>query len=268
MRSVLKLAPPSHYSGHNDAQEAGIWLFSLQQNMALSGASDQDKIVYVTSFFRLSATVWYHAQCSRAMVNGSPLPFESFAAFSNAFLLQFGTHNSSARGRDRLHQLVQKTSVRAYNTEFLSTTLEIKDLHDTQRLDAYLRGLKPDIRVHLYTSHEHASFEESMAFAERYDSLTFQSSKSSVPRPRFDPPPSYRPAPLGPTPMELGNLEQDPTSELAAISKFARLTDAERDKLRAAGACFYCRKPGHMASECPTRPVRPINRPNGQGRRP
>ena len=198
---------------------------------------------------------------------GSSHPFESFGSFTAAVIQQFGTQNHSARARDKLHTLVQRASVRQYNTDFLSICLDIPDLHDTQRLDAYRRGLKPDIRVHLISSHEYASFEATMALAERYDSLTYLPSKSSY-RPRFDSSRPSEPHSTGPTPMELGNIEED-TSELAAMagSKFPRLTDAERDKLRAAGACFYCRKPGHMASECPVRPVRPANRPNGQGRR-
>src|SRR3954453_17521024 len=35
--------------------------------------------------------------------------------------------------------------------------------------------------------------------------------------------------------------------------RFEKLTDEEREKLRRAGACFACRQPRHMSSQCPRR---------------
>ena len=35
------------------------------------------------------------------------------------------------------------------------------------------------------------------------------------------------------------------------ITQFTRLTDAERETLKARGACFRCRKQGHMSRQCP-----------------
>ena len=37
-----------------------------------------------------------------------------------------------------------------------------------------------------------------------------------------------------------------------------KLTDAERDKLRKAGACFFCREVGHMSKQCPRRKKKTI----------
>src|SRR3954466_12574652 len=36
-------------------------------------------------------------------------------------------------------------------------------------------------------------------------------------------------------------------------SRFKKLTDEEREKLRCTGACFACRQLGHMSSQCPRR---------------
>ena len=53
-----------------------------------------------------------------------------------------------------------------------------------------------------------------------------------------------------------GNEEkQMPSHVLAAIQPqrglLPKLTDAERARLSAIGGCFRCRKPGHMARDCP-----------------
>ena len=45
----------------------------------------------------------------------------------------------------------------------------------------------------------------------------------------------------GPEPMELGTASR------------RTLTRAEYEKLRAEKACFICRKPGHLAKNCPTK---------------
>jgi hypothetical protein len=39
----------------------------------------------------------------------------------------------------------------------------------------------------------------------------------------------------------------------AGLIRFQKLTDEERKELSAKGACFRCRKPGHMAQECPNK---------------
>ena len=55
----------------------------------------------------------------------------------------------------------------------------------------------------------------------------------------------------GPEPMELGTVRR------------RSLTRAEYEKLRAEKACFVCRKPGHLARNCP---MKKRNSGNGMGR--
>ena len=77
-----------------------------------------------------------------------------------------------------------------------------------------------------------ANLAAAETIAERVDAVTFKPlSRTSG----FRPNPGYR-APGGTVPMELD-----------AISK---LTPQERERLRKAGHCFRCRKPGHLARDC------------------
>jgi hypothetical protein len=39
----------------------------------------------------------------------------------------------------------------------------------------------------------------------------------------------------------------------AGLIRFQKLTDEERKELSAKGACFHCRKQGHMSRDCPNK---------------
>ena len=45
--------------------------------------------------------------------------------------------------------------------------------------------------------------------------------------------------------------------EWTATRRLAPLTDKERNELRAKGACFRCRKTGHMSRDCPNQTTQP-----------
>jgi hypothetical protein len=46
------------------------------------------------------------------------------------------------------------------------------------------------------------------------------------------------------------------TSRTVPVRQFTRLTDEDRERLRAENRCFYCREPGHIAFRCPNAPSR------------
>ena len=49
-------------------------------------------------------------------------------------------------------------------------------------------------------------------------------------------------------------------------AKLEKLTDKERDRLRKRGACFFCRKDGHMVKECPEKPSGQNSKYKGKAR--
>ena len=55
-----------------------------------------------------------------------------------------------------------------------------------------------------------------------------------------------RPVYTGPVPMELDT------------KRYQRLTNKDREILKAIHGCFYCRKPGHIVSSCQLRPLKVI----------
>jgi hypothetical protein len=129
-------------------------------------------------------------------------------------------------------RLSQKTSVNAYNHEFRTIMLELPNMDPATRLNYYQRGLKDSIRP-LVAMQQPATVALAENMAERVDAATY---KFQTRTPGFRPSQNYR-SPGGSAPME--------------IDAIGKLTDAERERLRKIGGCFRCRKPGHLARDCP-----------------
>ena len=63
-------------------------------------------------------------------------------------------------------------------------------------------------------------------------------------------------------PMDVDTAEMKAN---AIRTRFKKLTPEERSRLAKEGKCFYCKKPGHMAHGCPSRPKQRFP-PRSQGR--
>src|SRR4051812_1614487 len=85
-----------------------------------------------------------------------------------------------------------------------------------------------------------------MRIADRFDTIMTTYTIST------DPPKPHETR-LNPTkwkPLGLTTTKTDITQNTPCLKK---LTEEEREKLRRTRACFACRQPGHLASQCPKR---------------
>lgn len=267
----LKPKAPPTYSGLNDTARLDNFLFLFDlyvQSPRFGAVSDEEKIRTAATFLTESAQVWYRSMCEKAGNPASCVPFSSYQDFTQAIKLQFAEVNAHKRARDRLAALRQDTTVRVYIDRFTGICLEIEDLSTAERLDKFVRGLNKDIRREVELRSSNAPIDEVMQMADRlcilsstYGSRNHMHTSASK---------TFFPAKLrsaGPTPMDLGSVQvPDEEFDLDAIQSSvprAKLTDAERDRLRATGGCFYCRKTGHMIADCPLKK----KGPNVAGRR-
>jgi hypothetical protein len=70
-------------------------------------------------------------------------------------------------------------------------------------------------------------------------------------------------ADLAPKPAPRPTPSLNAVSTASAGPRFKALTPAERARCMAEGLCLYCRKPGHVAANCPSKPpARPAQRVN------
>jgi hypothetical protein len=141
--------------------------------------------------------------------------------------------NSVKAARDKLANHRQTRSVQEYTYRFRQIILEIPSMSEDEKLDRFTRGLKPQTRNEVELR-EPSSLDELVRIAERFDSISFQTNQREPER-RYVP----RPAFVRNDPMEIDNIQ------------YKKLSDHEKETLRKNGDCFYCRKHGHRAIDCP-----------------
>ena len=162
--------------------------------------------------------------------------------------------------------LNQTTSVKKYNDLFNGyLDLSPYDGANGMVLDAYERGLKYEV-----LNGAMAQRNPNMTFAEiqrlmvqvdetqqrfknrsRAPGTTPNPTRTVINNPTFNvqtaPSTSTTPAPARQT---------TPAVKAEVARQYTRLTPETRTELSRIGACFYCREPGHMASQCPRRSAR------------
>lgn len=267
----LKPPEPEHYTGDDGRVSIDTWLFKLERFFKLTETtSDIKRVDYAAALLRGRAALWYRLQCLRA-ASVDDTPYHTWDEFTHAVKEQFATVNHEKRARDRLAALRQTTSVRRYLMEFSGLCLEISDMSSAEKMDRFLRGLKPAIRKELELRGTE-TFEEAMSLAERLDNLDFAyrgNNRSNGPRTGA----SFGRAShhTGPVPMELGNIQHTfgaARTKQPASPRRTKLTWEERKHLLDNGGCLYCRRMGHSIEQCPAKPSRPPYPPpkNGQWR--
>ena len=175
----------------------------------------------------------------------------------------FEEFNKQADARDKLARLNQgKESFNAYLqlfeqvAELAGVDLETKKTH-------FLRGLKWELArgIHLDPA-AGATWDELVAKAKRHESMRIEETRARdlrqgkyhvfTPSNYYAaqaPPRQERESQYVPMDVDAAEMEAD-----AIRTRFKKLTPEERSRLAKEGKCFYCKKPGHMARGCPSRP--------------
>jgi hypothetical protein len=220
----LKPERPTTYSGNrNESLEA--WIFQMDRYCQLLPVPEPNRVSFAGTFLKDHAAMWWRTVYEE--IEAQPED-NRWTQFTNGLKHQFQPINTAETARTRLDQLRQKTSVRLYNSDFREIMLQLPNMHEADRIHAYIKGLKPAV-ASLVAMQQPNTLIAAQGLADTADTIQFQ----HLPRrPFINPRPDHR----GPTPMDLDAIE--------------KLTDAERERLRKNGGCFRCRKTGHLARDC------------------
>ena len=236
-------------------------------------------VVYAASFLTGPAQSWYNSEADRAKTYKESAGFATFDDFASALSAKMGDPDPESKARDRLANLRQTTSVKAYADDFHRIITHLPNRHPDDLCHDFKRGLKPRIRELLVgritpnmTWHDIRDLAYQMDDAVmshrnvRDHSRTFSSEHRD-----------NRPD----DPMDLGNVttsrgrslsrSQSPSryptpgrsNTSSSTSRIPKLTPEIRAHLMANNGCFRCRKEnaGHTAINCPGPVNHHLNRP-------
>ncbi|CAI7880363.1 unnamed protein product [Closterium sp. NIES-54] len=203
--------------------------------------SDAAKIRYAVSLLRGPAMDWwrvivtspraYEPPSQERGPSGPAVTWSSFCetaqystwdAWCTGLRARFEPIAASISVRQRLRTWQQLGSVQDYTSGFLALCEQVSYMHEAERVDRYVGGLKPDISHEIMLC-KLSNFNKILTLAEKIDILR-------RPRPGF----YYGQRSRG--------LAEHATVHAVAVNAAAAPIK---------GRCFACNRPGHRKSECP-----------------
>ena len=277
-----KMKLPAEFTG-KDSAAAHHFLkqcnnYINQQNMN----DDEERIRWTLQLIEGEAAQWRDEMLSGFDAALPPQHCINWDDFQREFRLQWEDPYEANKATIKLMggTLNQTTSVKKYNDVFNGyMDLSPYDGTNGMVLDAYKRGLKYEV-----LNGAMAQRTPQMTFADiqrlmvqvdetqqrfknrsRVPGTTPTPTRTVINNPTFNiqttPSTSTTPAPA---------WGLTPALKAEVARQYTKLTPETRAELARIGACFYCREPGHMASQCPRRRPRvaaietPTAQPNPQ----
>lgn len=226
----VKPNKPENYTGRKG--DVAGWLFEMGQYLELSRVPHEMRANLAASYLKGSAAVWWRT------IETSPYPIRDWDRFCRELTSVFQPVNDEERARDRLAVVKQTGSVHEYVTKFRGIALRIPGMSEDEKVDRFIRGLKPHFQRELRIRGL-KTLDEMIATAERMDAIHFLTQPSSSRKPFVR---RSETKDDDAEPMELGAMK---------TRSSLKLSKEDREKLMKEGACFYCKEKGHRASACP-----------------
>ncbi|KAI8819533.1 Retrotransposon gag protein-domain-containing protein [Fimicolochytrium jonesii] len=218
-------------------KSANEFLTRLDRYFAATPAvPDIMKISLAASKLKDTAERWYEQEESTIL---------TWEAFKDRLRNRFIPPNAEEHALLALERLTQTGSVDEYYQRFSALLLEIPEMTDKQACRAFRKGLRPGIQRLLAANPSSLT----MSLAEL---VTLADSVYSVDSARRDEANKRPPAKQWPPSNKRAAIDVVGTGP--ATKRLKKLTNDERQRLRDQGACFRCRQPGHMQSDCPKYP--------------
>ena len=252
----LKPKQPEKYNGTRDFQKIDNWVASMDSYFAITGAEPLLIYHYLNTIFTDEAATWFRYTYSKE--DPSTVTWDTV---KTALLAYFVRPNHTRRLRDQWAEARQTGSVTEYHTYLARIAMQLSNIGEDEFIDKFIRGLKPNTRTEL-EFRDPKTITDAVKWADTFDARYYRKKDNQRYYGSFSPSPAYQEDNRG-EPMQLDLLQTthspDTPIQIDAFktkslpSKLVKLTDEERTHLQSLGACFKCRKQGHIARECPSK---------------
>jgi hypothetical protein len=260
----VKPAKPKTYDGSRFT-DPDTWLFQFEQYANIVGLTNTEKVQLAATYLEGPAATWWESIYREAEQRAAneELNLPTWTEFKQILVATFKPVNSSKMARDKLATLKQKTSVTAYNAEFMQLCIRAGNVSEAEKLDRYVRGLKTKVRMEVELW-EPRTLQQAMTLAQRVDSITWRMEQNSFSNNRS---PNFAQNVQQHVPMDLGTVQSEPdgigpqTDQLYAMNRttshkrFApQMSREEFERCRQNGLCLKCKMAGHIARFCTATP--------------
>ena len=212
-------------------------------------------ITILSTTFKDHAKAWWSSLC--LTLPEAQQPYGGLSSVEQLFEAMheaFGERMPSAKARQRLMELKQRTSVDDYARKFAELVPYVADASRGELAHLFHRGLKPEVVKHLVSriNIEEDTWTAIRDKASDLDEVLFQQNRGSKTMASFPKGRTGEAKKPGADPM-------DWSVNAMASSPKQPLTKEAREYLIKNDGCFKCRKLGHKSFECPEKKAAPKN---------
>ena len=243
----MKHMKPQTFDGKRDALKVITWLYKLDVYFRLLQVTnaqllldEQTKISFASTLLTGNASNWWYMK-----VMSQAIP-QTWNDFTQSVRNEYIPFDHVRRVRDKLRNLVQKTSVSSYLNEFRNLVLTIPDMSDGEKLDKFCAGLKPIVRLEVLKAGP-ANVDAAARIALNVDSAMFGAGM-------FNSVQQYS----QPQPMDIGNVEGNFAKGGRPQRGNGKWQEQRRKDIEN-NACFKCHKVNCRPYKCSPRKVQTTN---------
>ena len=194
--------------------------------------------------------------------------------FYKGLVSMFKPVNAKKIARDKLAALKQTHSVAKYNYNISQLFLEIGDIHESEKLDRYVRGLKDKIRLEVELA-EPTTLTQAMAKAQRVDGITYHSRMTQDMGSAYHN--KYTASVNDSNAIDLSMVDEETQHSEEELNAVANRNNGQGNRIASRATpnrlpisrevfkycqehrlCLRCKEPGHIARVC-SKPVKPLN---------
>lgn len=241
--AVLKPTKPKPYEGAIDAVACLNFIENQEEYYGIVNLDNSEWVKYTAVNLEGDAKAWWR--------NSSLTLDSTWEDFRKAFIEYFTPPDTVGAARLELNKLRQgKLSVADYTTKFRRLTRLIPNMDQESITFLYTHGLEPSTSKEVRLR-QPGSLDEAIRQATILHSILHPVAPTIVTVPSA---PAKQPSST--EPMDIDNLHvllanlMNATAINAMKRPLGKLTTTERDRLRRIGACYRCRRTGHIATEC------------------